>query len=89
MPEDRRHERIVPRIPHTTLILPNGREFIARMIDVSISGAALTVAVDLPTGTPVTVGLTRAQVVRSFPNGIAVEFLRPFSADEFSADIRL
>jgi len=89
MPEDRRHERIVPRIPHTTLILPNGREFIARMIDVSISGAALSVAVDLPIGTPVTVGLTRAQVVRSFPNGIAVEFLRPFASDEFSADIRL
>ena len=29
MPEDRRHERIVPRTPNTTLILPNGREYIA------------------------------------------------------------
>jgi hypothetical protein len=89
LPEDRRHERILPRIPHTTLILPNGREFMARIIDVSISGAALTVAVDLPAGTPVTVGLTRAQVVRSFSGGIAVEFLRMFSADEFGPAIRL
>ena len=89
LPEDRRHERILPRIPHTTLILSNGREFMARIIDVSISGAALTVAVDLPAGTPVTVGLTRAQVVRSFSDGIAVEFLRMFSADEFGPAIRL
>ena len=46
--------------------------------------AALTVAVDFSlAGTPVTVGLTRAQVVRSFSGGIAVEFLRMVSADEF------
>ena len=89
LPEDRRHERILPGIPHTTLILPNGREFMARIIDVSISGAALTVAVDLPAGTPVTVGRTRAQVVRFFSGGIAVEFLRMFSPDEFGPAIRL
>ena len=89
MPEDRRHERIAPHVPHTTLILPNGREFIARIIDVSISGAALSVAVELLPGTPVTVGLTRAQIVRSYAGGVAVEFLRPFSPDEFSEDIRL
>jgi uncharacterized protein YlzI (FlbEa/FlbD family) len=89
MPEDRRHERIAPRVPHTTLILPNGREFIARIIDVSISGAALAVPVEVPTGTPVTVGMTRAQIVRSFPGGLAVEFLRPFSVDEFSDAVRL
>jgi hypothetical protein len=89
LPEDRRHERILPQIPHTTLILPNGREFMARIIDVSVSGAALTVAVDLPDGTPVTVGLTRGQVARSFSGGIGVEFLRIFSADRFGPAIRL
>ena len=41
LPEDRRHERILPRIHHTTLILSNGREFMARIIDVSISGSRL------------------------------------------------
>jgi c-di-GMP-binding flagellar brake protein YcgR len=89
MPEDRRHERIVPRSPHTTVILPNGREHIARIIDVSLSGAALSVAIDLPVGTPVTVGNTRAQVVRAFNGGIAVEFSRTFSPSEFSDNIRL
>jgi len=89
MPEDRRHERIIPRMPHTTLILPNGREFIARIIDVSISGAGLSVAVDIPVGAPVTIGNTRAQIVRTFPGGVAVEFLRPFSVGEFSENIRL
>lgn len=89
MPEDRRHERILPRSPHTTLFLPNGREYMARIIDVSKSGAALTVSVDLPAGTPVTIGLTRAQVVRSFAGGIAVEFLRMFTDDEFGPAIRL
>jgi len=89
LPEDRRHERIVPRMPHSTLILPNGREYIARIIDVSISGAALSVAVEPAVGTPVTVGLTRAQIVRTFPGGLAVEFLRPFSVGEFSENIRL
>ena len=89
MPEDRRHERIAPRVPNTTLILPNGREFITRLIDVSLSGAALSAPVDPPIGSTVTVGATRAQVVRTFPGGIAVEFLRPFLAEEFSENIRL
>ena len=89
LPEDRRHERILPQIPHTTLILPNGRKFMARIIDVSVSGFALTVAVDLPAGTPVTVGLTRGQVARCFSGGIGIESLRIFSADEFGPAIRL
>jgi c-di-GMP-binding flagellar brake protein YcgR len=89
MPEDRRHERIVPRNPHTSLILQGGREYIAKIVDVSISGAALSVPVQLPVGTPVTVGSTRAQVVRVFGGGVAVEFARPFSAEEFGDAIRL
>jgi hypothetical protein len=89
MPEDRRHERIAPRTPHTTLILPNGREIITRIIDFSTSGAALSAAIDLPFGTPVTVGQTRAHVVRTFAGGIAVEFLRPFPSEEFNENTRL
>jgi hypothetical protein len=49
----------------------------------------LAVPAEFPIGTPVTVGMTRAQIVRSFPGGFAVEFLRPFSAEEFSDAIRL
>ena len=39
LPEDRRHERIVPRNPRSTLRFEDGREYIVKLIDVSLSGA--------------------------------------------------
>ena len=84
MPEDRRHERIPARAPHTTLTLPGGRELVAKIIDFSRSGVALTVSANPPVGTPVTVGSTRGQIVRVFATGVAVEFSRVIPEDEFS-----
>jgi hypothetical protein len=89
MAEDRRHERIAPRFSHTTLKLPNGQEYLARLIDISISGAALTVAATPPIGSPVVIGETGAQVVRHFTGGIAVEFNRPFPAETFNENTTL
>ena len=89
MAEDRRHERIAPRIVHTTLRLPNGQEYVAKLVDISISGAALTVAATPPIGSPVVVGETAAQVVRHFAGGIAVEFNRLFPAETFDENVRL
>ncbi len=89
MPEDRRHERLAPRDRYTTLRLANGREFAARLIDISMSGAAITVDYKPPIGSPVVVGSTPAQVVRVLDNGIAVEFLRMIPAELFSTDITL
>jgi hypothetical protein len=91
MPEDRRHERIRPRKPRTTLILPTGREVIATVIDISQSGAALALAspVAPPVGTPVTVGTTKARVVRLFTDGLAVEFARMIPRNEFDEDVTL
>jgi hypothetical protein len=89
MPEDRRHERIVPRNRHTTLTLPGGRELVVRLIDVSQSGAAVTVDANSPIGTPVTLGTRPAQVVRLFAGGLAVEFNRLIPAEMFDEDIRL
>jgi hypothetical protein len=89
MPEDRRHERMAPRNQGTTLKLWSGREFVAKIIDVSISGASLTVDVAPPIGTPVSVGATPAHVVRHFTGGIAVEFARLIPADSFDAFIVL
>jgi len=89
MPEDRRHERIAPRDRNTTLTLPGGREHLARIIDVSRSGAALAIDVTPPIGTPVTVGSRPAQVVRQFNGGLAVEFNRLIPAEMFDDDIRL
>lgn len=89
MAEDRRHERIAPLFAHTTLKLPNGQEFLGKLVDISISGAALTVAAKPPIGSPVVIGQTGAQVVRHFEGGIAVEFNRLIPAESFSDKTKL
>jgi PilZ domain len=89
LPEDRRHERIAPRDRYTTLKLANGREFTASLIDISMSGAALRVDFRPSIGSRVVVGSTPAQVVRHDDCGIAVEFMRPIPADDFSEDTTL
>ena len=40
LPEDRRHERIVPRNPRAVLGLEDGTEHVVRLIDISLSGTA-------------------------------------------------
>jgi hypothetical protein len=74
LPEDRRHERIVPDIRHSTVVLDDGRRYNCKIIDISLSGAAVELDVRPAMGTPVTLGRMRARVVRHFQNGVAVEF---------------
>jgi c-di-GMP-binding flagellar brake protein YcgR len=81
LPEDRRHERITPRQPFSNLVLPDGREQRCKIIDVSLSGAALAVDVRPAVGSPITLGRMRARVVRHFDDGIAVEFAMVQSED--------
>ncbi|MDJ1159392.1 PilZ domain-containing protein [Chelatococcus sp. SYSU_G07232] len=89
LPEDRRHERIVPRKAIALLRLPDGSEHAVRIIDVSLSGAALSSTLRPTIGTAVVVGRTPAKVVRRFEGGIAVEFQTPLTDDEFSEAIEL
>ena len=89
LPEDRRHERIVPRVTRTVVRLPDGHELIAKIIDVSISGVAVAVDVKPPVGSAITVGQTMGRVVRTFDGGIAVEFSRLLPAETFGDDVRL
>jgi hypothetical protein len=42
--EERRFQRIAPRNPTSKLILPNGEVHTCRVIDVSLSGASITIA---------------------------------------------
>lgn len=74
LPEDRRHERIVPRNPYTQLILDDGRQYKCKVLDMSLSGAALSIDVKPAIGSSVTFGKMRARVVRHFEAGIGVEF---------------
>ena len=74
LPEDRRHERVVPDNRHSTVVLDDGRRYNCKIIDISLSGAAIELSVRPALGTPVTLGRMRARVVRHFPDGVAVEF---------------
>ena len=74
LPEDRRHDRVTPKVSATSVSLPDGREYRARIMDVSLSGAALAIEVRPPIGAPVMVGKLRARIVRQFDEGVAVEF---------------
>jgi hypothetical protein len=75
LPEDRRHERVVPDIRHSTVVLDDGRRYNCKIIDISLSGAAIELDVRPAMGTPVTLGRMRARVIRHFQNGVAVEFV--------------
>ncbi|WP_306119978.1 MULTISPECIES: PilZ domain-containing protein [unclassified Roseitalea] len=74
LPEDRRHERIVPKNPSSILTLTDGRQYRCRILDLSLSGAAVAINVRPAIGTLVTLGGMRGQVVRHFEEGIAIEF---------------
>ena len=74
LPEDRRHDRITTKITVVSITLPDGRDYQARVVDISLSGTAVAIEVRPPIGSPVMVGKLRARVVRHFDDGIAVEF---------------
>jgi hypothetical protein len=74
LPEDRRHERVAPRNPMNSLQLPDGRRYPCRIIDLSLSGAAVEIEVKPAIGAQVMLGTMRGQVVRHFEDGIAIEF---------------
>jgi c-di-GMP-binding flagellar brake protein YcgR len=74
LPEDRRHDRITAKISVVTVALPDGREYQGRVVDISLSGAALAIEVRPPVGSPVMIGKLRGRVVRHFDEGVAIEF---------------
>jgi hypothetical protein len=75
-PEDRRHGRFVPKNPMTMLILPNGLNIGCRLIDLSLSGAAVATDQRPGIGALVTLGKVQGRVVRHLDEGFAVEFTR-------------
>ncbi len=76
LPEDRRHERIIPRNPRTTMVMPNGISVTCRIIDMSLSGAAIVSETKPPIGALIWLGKTQARVVRVNDEGFAAEFTR-------------
>ena len=74
LPEDRRHERVIPTNPFTTVTMPTGDKLPVRVIDISLSGAAIAGASGVKLGDVVQVSRTMGRVVRMLDKGFAVEF---------------
>src|SRR2546425_6488004 len=64
LPEDRRHGRIIPRRPVTHLVMPNGVHLTCRIIDLSLSGAAIATDERPAVGVLVKLGTVQGRVVR-------------------------
>ncbi len=89
LPEDRRHERIVPLMQRTLLRLPDGQEIIAKIRDISLSGVGIETDARPEAGEHVVIGSTPAIVVRHFEGGIGAEFNTPFAPGELDESTRL
>ncbi len=75
LPEDRRHDRVVPRNPISVLTLEDGSRMTCRIIDLSASGAAINAETRPPLKSLVVLGKVQARVVRNLEEGFALEFV--------------
>jgi hypothetical protein len=77
--EDRRNVRRAPKRSDATVVFADGTTHNCRVIDMSLSGAALATSLRPPLGSPVRLGRLGARVVRHFDDGIGIEFMRVMS----------
>jgi len=77
VPDSRSHKRVIPRNPHSTLVLANGRLVKCFVVDMSASGAAISADLKPPLGTALAVGQIVGRVVRRLEVGFAVQFVAP------------
>ncbi len=87
LPEDRRHDRIVPENSRTMVTMPNGTTLTCRIVDMSLSGASVSSQVVPPVGTPITLGKVQGRVVRHIEGGFAVEFARLQHPDSLAESV--
>lgn len=89
LPEDRRHGRIVPKHLRTVLRMSDGTELHVRLLDISISGAAIISDMRPALGSEIVLGKTPGKVVRAFGNGVGIQFTTPLPAEQFGEDFVL
>jgi len=73
-PDARKDARFIPQTSHSTLILADGSTHECFIIDLSLSGVAVSSQVQPPIGTPLAVGSCIGRVARLLPDGFAVKF---------------
>ena len=81
LPEDRRHERLQPENPFRDIILADGRRYKVKIIDLSLSGAAVQSSVRPALGSQITLGAMPGRVVRNLEDGFALEFSNILAED--------
>ncbi len=87
LPEDRRHDRIAPRNPMGVLRMENGSQMPCRILDLSLSGAAVAAEIRPAVGTQVMLGRVPSRVVRHIENGFAIEFNHPQLAETLEDNV--
>jgi hypothetical protein len=83
----RKQARIVPVNPHSSLTFADGSMRGCFVIDMSVSGAAVSADVQPEIGTPLAVGACIGRVVRLLPDGFAVKFVEQQSRNDFERRI--
>lgn len=73
--DGRKHARIIPASPHSTLTFADGSTRSCFIIDMSASGAAVSADVQPQVGMPLAVGACVGRVIRLLPDGFAVKFV--------------
>ena len=76
----RRHARVVPREPFGRITFADGTCLSCLVLDMSVTGAAISADRVPEIGTLVTVGRVPARVCRHFPEGFAVAYLEELPA---------
>ena len=87
LPEDRRHDRVAPRYPFAIVTLENNQKITCRVIDVSMSGAAIASDYRPPLQSLVMIGRIPGRVVRNLDDGFALEFTHEHPADTLEDSI--
>ncbi len=89
LPDRRKHKRIIPKTPHSTLVLADSRQLKCFVIDISVSGAAVSADIEPAIGTPLAVGSIVGIVVRHLADGFAIQFIELQDLESIEQKLRL
>jgi hypothetical protein len=83
--DHRAHARFIPRRPLSLLTLADGSVLPCFVIDISVSGAAVSADISPEIGTALAVGGVVGRVVRFVPGGFAIQFVELQDRQEVEA----
>lgn len=86
--DKREHKRFMPREPKSAIVLADGTVLPCLVIDLSSSGAAVSVDYAPEIGEPLAIGKAVCRVVRRLEVGFAVQFVTPIERDDVEETVR-